>query len=103
MLNECSIYHQSTQSQSREETKVTFGWHWRQFTKKKAKVKPDGMKKTLMVRFTDIGELGADAGALKKEFFEDAIKEVNCRLFEGEDDNHFPKEWSLQFLFEVSL
>ena len=71
---------------------------------KNAKVKVDHMKKTLMVRFTDVGEMGADAGALRKEFFEDAIKEVNCRLFEGEDDNRLPKkEWSLQFLFEVSL
>ena len=45
----------------------------------------------LMRPFVNTGELGSDAGALKKEFFEYALREVNNQLFEGEDGRRVPK------------
>ena len=47
--------------------------------------KPQKLRRPLVVNFVNTGEIGSDAGALRKEFFEDAIREVNDRLFEGED------------------
>lgn len=54
----------------------------------------DKLIKELVIQFS--GEAGADAGALHRELFEDAIKEANRRLFDGEDDCRIPKkEWNL--------
>ena len=64
--------------------------------------KPQKLRRPLVVNFVNTGEIGSDAGALRKEFFEDAIREVNDRLFEGEDSRRVPKkDVSLELLFEV--
>ena len=68
---------------------------------KSALLRPKKLRKRLVVSFE--GEAGADAGSLRKEFFEDSIKEANLRLFEGDDKNRVPKkEWSLEGIFEVA-
>jgi len=46
--------------------------------------RPQKLQKVLVIRFE--GEVGANGGALRKEFFEDALKEMNHRLFEGTPD-----------------
>ena len=49
------------------------------------------------------GEVGSDSGALRKEFFEDGIREVNSRLFEGDDNRRVPKkDLTLETLFEIA-
>ena len=56
--------------------------------------------KQLVVQF--IGERGVDSGSLWREFFEEALREANSRMFAGEDDRRIPrKDWSLEFLFEI--
>ncbi len=37
------------------------------------------VKMCLAVTFVNSGEEGSDAGALRKEFFEDSLREVNAR------------------------
>lgn len=70
---------------------------------KGAIARPQKLKRLLVVNFIDSGELGSDAGALRKEFFEDALQQVNCQLFEGEDDRRVPKkDIGLELLFEVA-
>lgn len=70
---------------------------------KGALVRKEKLKKQLVVSFTETGEVGADSRALRKEFFEDALKEANRRLFDGEDDNHIPKkDYTLKVLFELA-
>ena len=50
------------------------------------------------------GEAGADAGALRREFFEDALNEADNRLFEGEVNNRVPKkDFGLQMDYKWSL
>ena len=69
---------------------------------KGAIAKPEKLKKALVINFVN-GEDGCDAGALKKEFFEDSLKEVNNRLFEGEDTRRVPrKDASLESMFEIA-
>ena len=61
------------------------------------------MKRPLAVNFVNSGELGSHAGALKKEFFEDVLREVNNQLFEGKDGRRVPKkDVGLEILFEVA-
>lgn len=70
---------------------------------KGALLRKEKLKKQLAVSFTETGEVGADSGALRKEFFEDALKEANTRLFDGEADNRIPKkDYSLKVLFELA-
>ena len=70
---------------------------------KGAIAKPQKLKRPLAVNFVNTGEHGSDAGALKKEFFEDALREVNNQLFEGEDELRVPKkDLGLELLFEVA-
>ena len=65
--------------------------------------KPQKLKRPLVLSFVGTGEVGCDGGALRKEFFEDALREVNNRLFEGEDNRRIPrKDVSLEFYFEVA-
>ncbi|XP_028408827.1 uncharacterized protein LOC114531418 [Dendronephthya gigantea] len=45
---------------------------------------PDRLSKNLCVRFVGSGEMGIDAGALRKEFFSLCLDEVVKRLFEGD-------------------
>ncbi len=67
---------------------------------KNAKLRPQKLSKRLVVSFE--GEAGADAGSLRREFFEDALKQANSRLFEGDDSRRIPKkEWALAVMFEV--
>lgn len=61
------------------------------------------VKMCLAVTFVNSGEEGSDAGALRKEFFEDSLREVNARLLEGEDTMRIPKkDVSLEIMFEVA-
>ena len=70
---------------------------------KGAIAKPQKLMRPLAVTFVNTGELGSDAGALKKEFFEYALREVNNQLFEGEDGRRVPKkDVGLELLFEVA-
>ena len=70
---------------------------------KNAKIKPDKLKRELCVEFMDTGEVGIDSGALRREFFEEAIEQVNFRLFEDEDDRRIvKKEWGLEFMYEIA-
>lgn len=65
--------------------------------------KPEKLKRSLVVSFDGHGEEGYDAGALKKEFFEDCLKAVNERLFEGNMYRTIPrKDVSMETLFEVA-
>lgn len=69
---------------------------------KRAMVRPEKLRKQLVVSFSETGEIGADSGALRKEFFEDALKEANKRLFDGEDYARIPKkDYTLQVVFEL--
>ena len=44
---------------------------------KKALSKPDLLRQELMINFESTGEVAADSGALRKEFFEDILEEAN--------------------------
>lgn len=67
---------------------------------KGAMKKEEKLTKELVVQYN--GEVGADSGALRREFFEDALKQGNARLFDGESHNRIPKkDWSFEFLFEI--
>ena len=62
--------------------------------------KPEKLTKELIIEFT--GERGADSGALRKEFFEDAIKVAIMNLLEGECDRCVPKkEWGTDSMYEM--
>ena len=66
---------------------------------KGAKIRPNQLHKGLVVHFS--GEAGADAGALRREFFEDALNEADNRLFEGEINTEYQRrisdyKWSLR-------
>ena len=63
-------------------------------------LRPKKLAKTLVVSFK--GEAGADAGSMRREFFEDALREANLRLFEEEDDRRVPKkDWAREVMFKV--
>ncbi len=65
--------------------------------------KPEKLKRCLVVNFENSGEQGYDAGALRKEYFEDSLKEVNERLFEGNECRRIPKkDISLELVFQVA-
>ena len=57
---------------------------------KQAMVNPDMLRKNLTIDF--VGEEGVDAGALKAEFFDILIKEMDRRLFEGNPEKRIPKK-----------
>ena len=57
---------------------------------KRAKEDRGMLVKTLAVQF--ISEPGIDSGSLRQEFFEDALKEANTRMFAGEDDHRIPRK-----------
>ena len=64
---------------------------------------PEKLKKKLVVTFIGTGEIGSDCGSLRNEFFEDGLRLVNTKLFEGEDLRRVPKkDLSLEVLFEVA-
>ncbi len=64
---------------------------------------PDKLKRSLIVTFDNSGEDGYDASALRKEFFEDSLKAVNERLFEGDEKRRIPKkDCSLEIVLEVA-
>ena len=69
---------------------------------KSAMTKPLKLHKELIVQFDATGEVGADSGALRREFFEDAIYQANLLLLEGEDDRRvLKKDWGMEFLVEI--
>ena len=64
---------------------------------------PNKLRKQLVVSFSETGEIGADSGALRKEFFEDSLKEMNVRLFDGEEYTRIPKkDYNLDVHFEMA-
>ena len=68
---------------------------------KSAKASPQKLAKNFVVEFT--GEEGIDAGALKGDFFEHIMREVDSRLFEGDSFNRFPiKDHCLEAQFELA-
>ena len=65
--------------------------------------KPEKLKRSLVVTYERTGKQGCDAGALKKEFFEDSLKVINEHLFEGDERRRIPKKnFSLELNFEVA-
>jgi len=69
---------------------------------KSAMTKPDKLRKEMVIQFDATGEVGADSGALRHEFFEDALYQGNLRLFEGENDRRVvKKDWGLEILCEI--
>ena len=58
------------------------------------------LRRELVIEFD--GEAGADFGALRQEFFEDALKEAYTRLLAGDSERRIPKkDWSFELLFEI--
>ena len=53
---------------------------------------PIKLRMELIVQFDATGEVGADSGALRREFFEDAICQANLLLLEGEDERRVLKK-----------
>ena len=69
---------------------------------KSAMSRPIKLRMELIVQFDATGEVGADSGALRREFFEDAICQANLLLLEGEDERRvLKKDWGLEFLAEI--
>lgn len=62
---------------------------------------PDQLRREVRIEFD--GEEGIDAGALRNEFFELLLRQINDQLFEGRDNSRLPKKDSnLQRLFECA-
>ncbi len=59
---------------------------------KTANVHPQRLKLNLQIEFESSGELGLDGGALRAEFFQLVFKEVDWRLFEGEENQRIPRK-----------
>lgn len=69
---------------------------------KSCMTKPFKLRRELVVQYDSTGEVGADTGALRREFFEDAICQGNLILLEGEDDRRIlKKDWGLEMLAEI--
>ena len=69
---------------------------------KRAKAKPELLRKDLCIQFEGTGECGSDGGALRREFFEDALKEANSRLLEGDDRRRImKKDWAMEPMYEI--
>ena len=66
---------------------------------KKAIVDSSLLNKLLVIQFA--GESGADTGALRKEFFEDCIKDINGRIFDGDNCRVPKKDWNFETMFEI--
>ena len=62
---------------------------------------PEQLRREFRIEFE--GEEGADAGALRNEFVEILLREMNELLFEGSENSCLPKKDSnLQWLFECA-
>ena len=67
---------------------------------KSCKLKPEKLARELVVQFSN--EAGADSGALRREFFEDAICAANLNLLEGEDNcRMIRKDWGMESTYEM--
>ena len=63
--------------------------------------KPARLSQEFIVEF--VGEEGIDAGALRNDFFEHLLKEIDERLFEGNTFRRIPKkDWNTEHLLEIS-
>lgn len=106
VLNELSsqvIDQSSEYSISVNHTTVSSLWLSAMSFYKRAMAHPDKLRKQLMVSFSETGEIGADLGALRKEFFEDTLKEMNTRLFDGEKWARVSKkDYNLEVQFEMA-
>ena len=59
------------------------------------------IRRELVIDFQRTGEVGADSGSLRKEFFEGAIEQANARLLEGEDERRvLKKDWGMELEYE---
>ena len=54
--------------------------------------KPQKLHSSFSVTFTNPGEVGSDAEALRKEFFEDTIMEVISRLLKVKKLERYPRK-----------
>ena len=62
--------------------------------------KPEKLTKELVIHF--VNESGADTGALRREFFEEALAEANYRLLEGDDNKRMiKKDWSMGSVYRM--
>ena len=69
---------------------------------KRAKMKPELLRKDLCIQFDATGECGSDGGALRREFFEDILKEANSRLLEGDECHRvLKKDWGMEPMYEI--
>ena len=77
-------------------------WHSAVCFYKSAMTKPLKLHKELIIQFDATGEVGADSGALRHEFFKDVIYQASLHLLEGEDDRRvLKKDWGLEMLSEI--
>lgn len=68
---------------------------------KSCKFKPYKLRQELVVDFSGTGEIGADCGALRREFFEDSIIQANLHLLEGESERRVvKKDWGMELEYE---
>lgn len=71
------------------------------FYKRAITTSPEMLKKELCIEFS--GEEGADAGALKFEFFEKVLQCVNDDWFEGAEDRRIPRcHWGSETELEMA-
>lgn len=75
------------------------------FSKAKALCKgavhnPSILHKSIIVEFS--GEEGADAGALRNDFFEESLRQANVTFFEGQEGRRIPRyHWGSQEELEI--
>ena len=73
----------------------------RVFYKRAVTITPELLKKDLCIEFS--GEEGADAGALKFEFFEKVLQCINEDWFEGAEDKRIPRcHWGIESELEMA-
>ena len=71
------------------------------FYKRAITTSPEMLKKELCIEFS--GEEGADAGALKFEFFEKVLQCINEDFFQGAEDKRIPKcHWGSETELEMA-
>ena len=76
-------------------------WNKARVFYKRAVLSPSLLKQGLMIEFS--GEEGADAGALRLEFFEKVLQEVNENWFEGSEERRIPRcHWGSEVELEMA-
>ena len=76
-------------------------WNKARVFYKRAIYSPSLLKQGLMIEFS--GEEGADGGALRLEFFEKILQEVNDAWFEGNEERRIPRcHWGAEVELEMA-